>query len=489
MADAGGNAVDAAIAATIAGMVSDPGIIGPGAGCFLTILPAAGPPVVIDGYAAMPGLGAAGPPSAFGDRVWMEYGGGMSTLVGPQSVAVPGAWRGFGRASERFGSVSWEELLRPAIEMAASGFELSGVSEAYLAYAHEPIYDRRPDSFVALHHHDGTRVADGDTIRIEGLADSLRIIADEGPGSFYTGTVGRRLVEAMGEWGGSITAADLEQYRAIEREPIEISVGGWQVITNPAPAIGGAILASILLFLDDAGFSWDGSGPQIMAEIQREVLRYRTGSLDGVSDAAPAIEALLGAARDGDLSRLASSPSTIHVSAVDTAGLGCAITTSAGYGSGMMIPGTGLWLNNSLGEVELFPNGMQAFEPGDRLPSNMAPTIAHGPNGSVIAIGSPGASRITTSLAQVLINLIGLEMSVSDAVDHPRLHVEVFEGRPTVAHEPGVRIEPFDDVHLRRFPDLSMYFGAVGLAMFDPGAGLFQVADSRRTGATAVGGL
>lgn len=489
VADAGGNAVDAAVAATVTGMISDPGIIGPGAGCFVTVWPESGDPVVIDGYAAMPGLGGRHA-EFFGDRVHMEYGGGMDTLVGPSSVAVPGVWAGVGKAAERFGAVPWGTIMEPAIELAATGFRLSGVSEAYLSYAHDAIYDRTPDSFSALHHTDGSRLADGDTVRIDGLADSLRTIALEGPSCFYTGSIGRRLLEAMGEWGGSITAEDLESYEAIEREPIVVEIDGWRVATNPAPAIGGAVLAAMLLLAGKGGFKeWSSAGARALAEVQRSVLAYRAGHLDGTPDAPTAVSVLLEKARLGDYRGLISSPSTIHVSAVDTGGLACSITTSAGYGSGVMIPGTGLWLNNCLGEVELFPKGMEVFAPGDRLASNMAPTIAAGPDGAVMAIGTPGASRITTSLAQVLINYVAFGMSVTEAVEHPRLHVEVFNGEPTIAYEPGIEIGAFDDFSLRRFPDLSMYFGGVGLAMYDSAAGLFEVADSRRTGATAVGGL
>jgi gamma-glutamyltranspeptidase/glutathione hydrolase len=246
----------------------------------------------------------------------------------------------------------------------------------------------------------------------------------------------------------------------------------------------------MVLLARAAGFEeWSAEGARRLAEVQRSVLAYRAASLDDGSDTAAAVEHLLERARFGDHKDLASSPSTVHVSTVDTGGLACSITTSAGYGSGVMIPDSGLWLNNSLGEVELFPAGMERFAPGDRLPSNMAPTIAGGPNGSVVAVGSPGASRITTALAQVLMNYIAFEMSVSEAVQHPRLHVEVFNGEPTIAYEPGIHVAAFDDLVLRRFPDLSMYFGGVGLAMYDPDAGLFEVADSRRTGATAVGGL
>lgn len=489
VADGGGNAVDAAIAATIAGMITEPGIIGPGAGCFITVWPEDGEPVVIDAYAAMPGLGV-GMPTSFGDAVEMAYGGGMTTLVGPASVAVPGAWAGFGVASEQFGSTSWAATMEPSIALATEGFPLSGVSEAYLSYAHDPIYDRTADSFAALHDADGNRMADGDRVLIDGLADSLRLIAQEGPASFYTGTIGQRMLAAMQQWGGSITERDLVEYRAIEREPIEVEIDGWRIATNPAPAIGGAVLAALVMLSHAEGFDeWTSANARVLARIQRAVLGYRARHLDGAGDVVERVANLLDQARLGEHRGLMSSPSTIHTSAVDTGRLACSITTSAGYGSGMMIPGTGLWLNNSLGEVELFANGMEKFSPGDRLASNMAPTIALGPHGSKIALGSPGASRITTSMAQVLMNYIALEMSVTEAIHHPRLHVEVFEGHPTIAYEPGVHVEAFDDFRLRRFPDLSMYFGGVGLAMFDPNSGLYEAADPRRTGATAVGGL
>lgn len=471
-------------------MISEPGIIGPGAGAFITVCPPAGAPVVVDGYAAMPGLGAESSPAGFGERIHMEYGGGMETLVGPASVAVPGVWAGVGEASRRFGSLSWTELLDPAIEIARTGIPFSAVSEAYLAYAHEPIYDKEPDSFAALHRDDGSRLADGDLVHIEGLAESLEIIAAEGPESFYTGTIGVRLVALMEERGGRITARDLEGYAAVVREPILIGVGKWEIATNPPPAIGGAVLAAMMLLIDASDFEeWSASGSRVMAEIQRAVLAFRAAELDGADDAPVAAVRLLDRARLGDYHRLNDSGSTVHVSAVDTAGLACAITTSAGYGSGVMVPETGLWLNNSLGEVELFPNGTGMFLPGHRLPSNMAPTVARAANGSVLAVGSPGASRITTALAQVLMNYMVLGMSVTEAVGHARLHVEAFEGRPTIAHEPGIPVEAFDDFAIRRFPDRSMYFGGVGLAMYDPDAGLFETADPRRSGATAVGGL
>ena len=183
-----------------------------------------------------------------------------------------------------------------------------------------------------------------------------------------------------------------------------------------------------------------------------------------------------------------TSPSTIHTSAVDSDGLACAITASAGYGSGVMISGTGLWLNNSLGEIELHPQGLQGLRPGMRLTSNMAPTIARHKDDTVIAIGSPGASRITTAIVQVLFNFIHLGMSLDEAIAHPRLHVEIVEGIPTISFEAGLPVVPSEEFAIREFPQLSMYFGGVQAALGHSTRGLLAAADPRRAGGIADDG-
>lgn len=489
IADHGGNAVDAAIAATVTGMCTSPGIIAPGGSAFITIWPPSGDPVVIDAYAEMPGRGLADPPAEFGDRVAMTYGGGMETMVGHGSVATPGAFAGLGAASQEYGAIPWVEVVAPAVEWARRGFPLSSTSAAYLTYANGPIFDKHPDSHRALHHDDGTPLLEGEMVFIDGLADALQMIADHGPGAFYTGAIGRAMADDMSAHGGRLTADDLVAYQPIRRLPIVVQADEWQVATNPAPAIGGAVLAAILLLVDGHSLTeWTGEDLRHLAAVQRSVLEYRGRHLDGAGDREAAVDLLLETARLGDHRRLLDSPSTIHTSVVDTDGLACAMTTSAGYGSGVMIPGTGMWLNNSLGELELHPGGLGALQPGTRLVSNMAPTVARRPDGAILAIGSPGAGRITTAISQVLLNFIHLGMSLREAVECPRLHVEMFEGEPTIAHEPGPAISGFDGMQVRRFPDLSMYFGGVGVAMFDPAAGLYQVADSRRALGVASGG-
>jgi len=491
VADEGGNAVDAAVAAVMVSMCTDPGIIAPGAGGFITVWPDGEDPVVIDAYAEMPGRGL--PPERFGEggrEVWLEYGGGMHTIVGHGSVAVPGAIAGFGVAIERYGRLPWSEVIAPAIEAVEAGFPLSGAAAEYLAYAHDVIFGWDPESRRVVHDADGHPLGAGDMVRIPNLADTLRLIADEGPQVMYTGELGAEIAAAVQDGGGVLTREDLACYEPVIRRPIRIDLDEWEVVTNPPPAVGGACLAAMLLLIEDHPFGeWSVAEVETLARVQRAVLQFRSHRLDpDSSDRTREAQHLLDLAKMGDLEGLMSAPSTVHTSAVDSAAVACSITVSAGYGSGMIVPGTGFWLNNSLGEIELHPEGYHHHPPGARLVSNMAPTVARGANGSVLAIGSPGANRITTAISSVLLNFIHLGMSLSDAVAWPRLHTEVFAGVPTIAFEPGLPVHSFDGLTARRFPDLSMYFGGVQATLFDPVAGLYEAADPRRTGGVARGG-
>jgi gamma-glutamyltranspeptidase/glutathione hydrolase len=173
---------------------------------------------------------------------------------------------------------------------------------------------------------------------------------------------------------------------------------------------------------------------------------------------------------------------------VDETGLACSITSSAGYGSGATIPGTGFGLNNSLGEVELTSEGLHALAPGTRLLSNMAPTIAKKADGQTLAIGSPGADRITSAIASVLFNYIVCDMELEHAVAAPRIHAEMFEGEPTLAMEEGIDASEVVGMNVRTLPSNSMYFGGVQTALVDGAGRLTGAADPRRSGAVRVGG-
>jgi gamma-glutamyltranspeptidase/glutathione hydrolase len=181
-----------------------------------------------------------------------------------------------------------------------------------------------------------------------------------------------------------------------------------------------------------------------------------------------------------------ASASTVHTSVVDDSGLACAITASSGYGAGEMPPGTGLWLNNCLGELELNRKGLDAGPPGVRLPSNMAPGVARSDK-QLVAIGSPGADRITTALHQFLINFIQIGLPLKEAVAHPRAHLEISDEGLNLAVEPGLEL-PELGIPVTRYPEIGMYFGGVGAALFDTRSGFEVAADPRREGGTFVSG-
>lgn len=478
----GGNAVDAAIAAMIVSMCTDIGIMSPGCGAFVTLWPPDAEPCVIDGYAAMPGRGlGAHDFDAATHEVVFDYGGATRQRVGFGSIAVPGGFAGLALAAQRFGRLPWARLLGPAIDWVERGFPLTGGAAEYLGFTHRAIYSWHSPSRDLLHHADGSPLAAGDTVLIPDLADTLRQIARD-PASLYGGELGRFIAAGVRASGGALGCEDLLHYRALQRAPVRARIGDWEVATNPPPAVGGACLASMLLILDHLGASAD---PQrivdYMIDAQQVVLGYRDRHLDGTLDAlGKEAERLLELAADGSL---LGAPSTSHVSAVDRGGLACAITASAGYGCGAMVEGTGFWLNNSLGELDLHSRGLEGLAPGSRLASNMAPTVARRRgDGALLAIGSPGASRITTAIAQVLANFALRGMDLQQAVSHPRLHVELADDRRSIAFEPGLAVTARAGLKPRPFAAASMYFGGVQAAFGAPRDGLLGVADARRGG-------
>lgn len=489
VADAGGNAVDAAIASATASMATELGIVSPGGGAFITIWPVDRQPIVIDAYAEMPGRGRRDHQPVLTELVSMLYGGGMETIVGWGTVATPGAFKGFDLAHSTFGKAEWSDLLEPSARLAEEGFGVTSASAHYLKYAHHVVYGWDAETSVVYHRADGTPVESGDTVVNKPLASTLRALADEGADLLYRGDLGAALVEASAERGGLITRSDLESYEAIVRPPSRIALHGWDVATNAPPAVGGITVAALVTLIERMGLTgWSGHDVASMAAAQDAVFSFRRTDLDGDRDRIAAAEELAAMADVGDLGAMHRSPSTIHVSAVDADGLACSITSSAGYGSGATIPGTGFGLNNSLGEVELTSEGLHALSPGTRLLSNMAPTIARHPDGRTLAIGSPGADRITSAIASVLYNHVVCGMDIDDAVAAPRIHAEVFEGEPTLAVEEGVDTSQVTDLRVRELPANSMYFGGVQAALTDAHHGLHGAADPRRSGAVRIGG-
>lgn len=488
VAAAGGNAVDSAIAAALVSINTQPGVCALAGGAYVTVWAPGREPVTIDGNHAAPGRGL--PEEARGQGavpVTMQYGGGISTLVGAGSVAIPGALAALDSAWETYGNVSWSELFVPTIDAARAGFPLASSCFYYLNYSGEVIFSRSADGRAALYHDDGRLREVGEPVVVPHLADSLQAIADDGADVFYKGELARAISDHVRAGGGALTMADMENCRAVTRPAMISEVGDWQIATNPPPAVGGAVLSAMLLACADLPDDhWSTASLAQLIHSQRACLDFRRDHLDLARDVGAEAARLINAARDGRILTNWSSASTVHTSAVDDDGLGCAITTSAGYGSGEMPAGTGLWLNNGLGEIELNRRGLVPGEPGTPLPSNMAPSVARG-HGEVIAIGSPGADRITTALHQVIVNLVEMDMSLADAISHPRVHVDTSGETDRLCAEAGLPL-PEIDLPLTQFDELNMYFGGVGVALFHDETGFEVASDPRREGGTSISG-
>ena len=494
VAEAGGNAVDAAIAAILVSINTEPGMCSLACGGYISVWPPDGEPITLDGYVTAPGKGDMLPAALRrSSEIHLAYGGGVTTTIGPDSVGVPGGVALFGEASKQYGRVPWKVLFEPVVVATRAGFPLPEASHHYLIHSAEPIFGRTPDGHAALYPPDGRLKNIGDTIRVPHLDDTLERIGRLGPDEFYTGEIGHTIARHMHESGGRLNAADLAGYRVESRPSLVIDSGHddskgstnpWRIATNPPPAVGGTVLAAMLKMMDRIDIErWDSAALRALIDVQHVALGYRRDHLDLSADIDADAARLLELAATCAPASVLQSGSTCHASAVDATGLACSVTVSAGYSSGEMPAGTGLWLNNCLGELELNRRGLDIGPPGARLPSNMAPTTARGPDGTVLAIGSPGADRITTAILQTLVGHLQLGLPLEEAISQPRVHVEFPDSGVRVASEPGVPMIDWPLPH-REFDALSMYFGGVSAAAWSPADGFTVAADPRRTGGT-----
>jgi gamma-glutamyltranspeptidase/glutathione hydrolase len=497
---AGGNAADAAVAAAAAVGVTEPLMSSIGGGGFALVrTPGAGPDgnppgeaELIDYYDVMPGKGL--PPSAFGaggspTTVILKYGAGVKSIVGAASCAVPGSLRGWELLLRRHGRLTLRETLAPAIRLAREGFRLCKTSGMWFEVAQEVLRltEETKKNFYA-----GDRVyRTGDEVRFPELADTLEAIGLEGADLFYEGELARRLSGYILREGGIITEEDLASYEPIVREPLSFIYKGRTVYTNGPPSAGGATLGQILRVISayDLASLPDAEYARILAGAMKYALEDRARAYTEIAENTRVAQRLTSEeyaraqrARIFGAGSAFGSPHTTHLSCVDDDGLAVSITASMGYGSGIVIPGTGIPMGNTLGEPELNPKGFHALTPGERLISNMSPTIISSPGGDVVSLGSPGASRIPTAIAQALVNVVDLHLPLEDAVYAPRLHAE----GDLFAYEAGARTsDPSLHEQVLAYDEPSMFFGGVN-AVRRTGEGLFEAAaDLRRSGGIA----
>ncbi len=480
---AGGNAADAAVAGAAAVSVTEPLLSSVGGGGFALVRCPNGAVELIDYYDAMPGKGL--PRTAFGaggspQTVVLKYGAGVNSTVGGASVAVPGAVRGWEALLERHGRLTLAQTLAPAVRLARQGFRLCKTSGMWMQVAEEVL---RLTDETRKNFYDGDRVyLEGEEVRFPELADTIEAIGEAGADLLYEGELGRLLSEYLLGMGGIMTERDLAEYRAIIRVPLSVAYGPGRIYTNGAPSAGGPTLAQMLRIV--SGYDLASMPVEEYAEVLAGAMRLalqdrEVAYVDGAENEIVAQRLTSEEYAREQRRRISGSPQTSHISCVDDEGFAVSITATMGYGSGLVIPGTGIPMNNTLGEPELNPRGFHALEPGERLISSMCPTIVVSEEGGLISLGSPGASRIPTAIMQTLVNVLDLGMPLETAVLAPRLHAEgdlfAYEaGAPTAGLDRYGQVLPFEEPN--------MYFGGINAVRRTPEGPFEAAADPRRSG-------
>lgn len=505
--EAGGNAFDAVIGGICAAMVCEPLLISLAGGGFLLARPAGAEPELFDFFVHTP---ARRRPVAEIDFHPIDADFGTTTQefhVGLGSAAVPGMAAGVVEVHAALGRLPLDEVLAPAIALARQGVEITSY-QARVSEILRCILALSPEAMALVATEDApTRPARaGERVLHRDLADTFEQLVEHGRPGFYAGEFADRLVDACRAGGGQLTHEDLLAYRVLRRAPVRTRAFGADIWLNAPPSPGGSLVAFALALLEAVPlheWAWDSAAARLaVARAMDAANRLRAQmesedyerALAGVLDD----ETRLAEWRAHALPRDLFSRGTTHISVADAEGNLASLTASNGEGCGFVVPGSGVMMNNMLGEQDLNPGGFHRWAPGTRLASMMCPTLARLADGSEIACGTGGSNRIRGAVLQVLLNLCGFGMPLERAITTPRLHVEgarlSFEsGLDDAAAAALVKAWPDHEV----WPDLSLFFGGVHAVRRWPeeaagqgvgGSAFDGAGDPRRGGAVARAG-
>lgn len=466
----GGNAVDAAIAAMLTSFVAEPLLTGLGAGGYMLVAGAGREPSLLDFFVEAPGREAVGKTTAELVPVNVSFGDAVQVFhVGAASCGTYGTPAGICAARARWGTWPLADLAAPAAALAREGVALNA-EQAYVVEILDELLATTPES-AALFMPGGRPLREGDLIRNDELAEALLRLGADGAEPFYSGDIGAAVCDWIAARGGALGREDLLAYEAIERAPVRVDYRGRDVYTNPPPSAGGILLAYSLSLL-----ARTAPPPRLdeVVDAMEAAQRERTA------------EFVEGLAEDEFLDRFfaAKLGSTTHISVVDGEGLACSVTTTNGEGSGIVVPGTGVHMNNIMGEQDLNPHGFHRYPPGRRMPSMMAPTVVADGAEVELVLGSAGSNRIRSALLQTIVCVVDRGMSADDAVRAPRVHFE--EG--IVYVEPGIDATAVEREGrtVARFRAPNLFFGGVQAVQRDPETGMTAGGGDPRRGGVAI---
>jgi gamma-glutamyltranspeptidase / glutathione hydrolase len=459
---AGGNAVDAAAAAALAVGVANPSSCGIGGGGFMVIYVAHSHQVYALDYREKAALTAK-------TSVYMRDGKPDENLLrgGPLAVAVPGEVAGLAAALKRFGTMSFGQVAKPAINLARNGFPC-GAHLAHEIARTAPALAQDPGLKSVFLHNDGTPRKEGETITETDLAKTLKALGKQPVQEFYHGETAAKVADFMKSRGGLVSAEDLSTYRPVWREPVHGEYRDYKVYSMPPPSAGGGLLLEALEILEPGKTPALGlNSPPYLArliETMRQIFVDRAAYYGDPDFVHVPIGFLLSPKRIDEIRRKAFAPpvapqaprdhGTSHLCVIDRHGNMVALTTTVNtaFGAKMTVPGTGIILNNEMDDFALAPGVANVYglrganpnsiAPGKRPLSSMTPTIVLKDGAPVLSLGGSGGPTIITATLQVLLNVLDFHLDPERAVRSPRIHdqnypVTVFveEAMPVVVRD------------------------------------------------------
>ncbi len=448
----GGNAVDAAVAVGFALAVTHPQAGNLGGGGFMLLRTASGRATAIDFREMAPGR-------ASRDMFLDKQGNADSKLSLTSHLAsgTPGTVAGLALAAHKYGTLPLSTLLAPAIRLARDGIPVNDALADDLKTYGKEVLITHPNSKAIFYKPDGTPWQKGDRLVQKNLAHSLQLIARQGPDAFYKGEIADEIAGEMAQHGGLITKADLAAYRAVERKPISGTYRGYEVFSMPPPSSGGIHIVQILNILENFDLAKMGFGSadamQVMAEAEKYAYADRSEYLGDPDFVKVPWQALTSKAyaktlaqqidvakarpsseiKPGKLDPYESNQTT-HFSVVDKQGNAVAVTYTLNtyFGSGIVAGKSGILMNNEMDDFSAKPGtpnvyGLvggeaNAVQPAKRPLSSMSPTIVAKGGKTWLVTGSPGGSRIITTVLQMVVNSIDFGMNVAEATNAPRFH-------------------------------------------------------------------
>lgn len=383
--------------------------------------------------------------------------------IGAGSTATPGMIPGLFAIHNDLCALPFERLIEPAVQAARQGVNVS-TFQAYLFTVIEPILTLNADT-KAIFAPDGVLLKEGNLFRNAPFADTLEALAHEGERFFREGELAEAIVKQSADHGGHLTSRDLVDYTVERRKPLIQHYHNHSFYLNPAPCAGGPLIGFALGLLEHLCAS---DAPDLMDLVKVMTLTNQARSAKNCDLSEFAGEAHIAQHLETASDHHPSHRGTTHISVMDAQGNAAALTVSNGEGNGLMLGNSGFMLNNMLGEEDLHDDGFHSWKTNHRLSSMMAPTIIKAPDQTLTALGSGGSNRIRSAILQVASSLIDHDVSLSEAVETPRLHSErggqiSFEDSPGLTpFTPSAKqklLAAHPDAHA--WPQPNMFFGGV----------------------------